>query len=171
MKAVNGKARSRPRVLWDQTKAARATNSAAYPHLHGDLLYTARHLVAKSSDLCRVDSWVVAHRPHDVRVEFLRGKRALTARNAQDSGTSIYGRVVEILAPSETNTGLAVAVLDAFDLKAARHPIFGMPVLARSVGQASYIVVPVKVGPFTKRPTPAKANAQIGYSILIQRAT
>lgn len=71
--------------------------------------------------------------------------------STQNSGKSVYGRVTEIVTPSETNAGLAVAVLDVFDLKAARHPIFGMPVLARSSGQASYIIVPVKVGVSTER--------------------
>ena len=155
MKAVKGKSRSHPHVLWDKTKAACATNSAAYSHLHRSLLYTARHLIAKSSDLCRVDSWVVAHLPHGVRIKFLHGKHTLTPRNTQDLGTSIYGRVVEILALSETDAGLAVAaVLDVFDLKAACHPIFGMSVLARSTGQALYTIVPVKVGHFVVRPGP-----------------
>jgi len=89
----------------------------------------------------------------------------------QDSGTSIYGRVLEILTPSETDASLAVTVLDVFGLKATRHPIFGMPVLARSGGQASYAIVPIQVGHFTERPSPAKTNAQTGYSILVQRAT
>jgi hypothetical protein len=69
----------------------------------------------------------------------------------QESGRSIYGRITEILAASEANANsLAVAVLDVFDLKAARHPVLGMPVLARSSGQASHAIVPVKVGPCTE---------------------
>jgi hypothetical protein len=56
----------------------------------------------------------------------------------------------QILTASETNDSLAVAVLDVFNLKAARHPVFGMPVLARLSGWASYIIVLIKVGPFTE---------------------
>ncbi|KAF9644917.1 hypothetical protein BDM02DRAFT_3157045 [Thelephora ganbajun] len=116
---TKAKSQARPCILWCQTQASHTTNSASYVHLHRNLLLTARHLVARSSDLCRVDSWVVAHSPHD------------------DS-------VVEILATSETDTDLAITVIDIFDLKAACHPIFGMPILARSSGQPSYIIVPVK---------------------------
>lgn len=76
----------------------------------------------------------------------------------QDFGESIYGRITEILTTSETDAGLAVAVLDVFDLKAARHPVFGMPVLARSSGRATYIIVPVKVGPFTERASHIETN-------------
>jgi hypothetical protein len=60
-------------------------------------------------------------------------------------GKIIYGRVTEILATSEAEADLAVVVIDIFDLKAARHPVFGMPVLARSAGKPTYIIVPVKV--------------------------
>jgi len=98
-----------------------------------------------------VDSWVVAHLPHDVCIKISCRKHALTVMSTQDSGKTIYGRVTEILTISETDTSLAVVVLDVFDLKAARHPLFGMPVLARSSGQATYIIVSVTVGPFAKR--------------------
>lgn len=69
--------------------------------------------------------------------------------STQGSGKCVYGRITEILAPSEAEADLAVAVVDVFDLKATRHPIFGMPVLARSSGKPSYLLVPVGVGLFT----------------------
>lgn len=97
-----------------------------------------------------MDSWVVAHSPHDVCAAFLYRKHTLTviAHRIQES---IYGQIVEILVVSETDANLAVAVLDVFDLKAACHPLFSMPVLARSSAQALYTIVPVKVSPFIKR--------------------
>ena len=57
----------------------------------------------------------------------------------------MYGRIIEILAPFETSTEGAVAVLDLFSLKSSRHPIFGMPVLSHSSDGDSYLVVPVEV--------------------------
>ena len=77
---------------------------------------------------------------------------------SQDLGESIYGRITEILTTSETHTNLAVAVLDVFNLKAARHRLFDMPVLARSSGQATYLIVPIKVSSFTKSPSHVETN-------------
>lgn len=57
----------------------------------------------------------------------------------------MYGRIIEMFAPSETSAEGAVAVLDLFSLKASRHPIFGMPVLSHSSDDDSFLVVPVEV--------------------------
>ena len=75
-----------------------------------------------------------------------------TDRPVQDTNKSVHGRVVEILATSETDDDLAIAVIDVFNLKAARHHIFGMPVLARSLGQPTQVIVPAKVSLSTERP-------------------
>jgi len=63
----------------------------------------------------------------------------------QNSGRSVCGRIVEILAPSETSAEGAIAVLDLFGLRSSRHPIFGMPVLSRPSGGGSYLIVHVVV--------------------------
>lgn len=60
-------------------------------------------------------------------------------------GRSVYGRIVEILAPSETSAEGAIAVLELFGLRSSRHPIFGMPVLSRLSGSSSYLIVHVVV--------------------------
>ena len=80
----------------------------------------------------------------------------------------MYGQITEILATSKTNAGLAFAVLDVFDLKASRHPLFGMPVLARPLGQASYTIVPVEVGLCTRVSDMLKTNTQTECSVLVQ---
>lgn len=65
--------------------------------------------------------------------------------NKQNSGRGVYGRIIEMLAPSETSAEGAIAVLDLFGLKTSRHPIFGMPVLSRPSDSDSYLVVHVAV--------------------------
>jgi len=77
---------------------------------------------------------------------WLLARKAHTNSHAQGSGRTIYRRVTEILTTSEAETDLTIAVIDVFSLKAARHPVFGMPILARSSGKPSHIIVPVKVG-------------------------
>ena len=65
--------------------------------------------------------------------------------NKQNSGRSVYGRIVEIFAPSKTSAEGAVAVLNLFGLRTSRHPIFSMPVLSRLSNNDSYLIVHVEV--------------------------
>lgn len=51
----------------------------------------------------------------------------------------MFGRIVEIITPSDTSTDGAVAVLDLFCLGASRHPIFGMPVLSHFPDGCPYL--------------------------------
>jgi hypothetical protein len=63
-----GQRRQHLRVSWEATKVSQAINSASFLHMRNQSLFPAQYLVARSSDRCTVDSWVVAHSPQDVRV-------------------------------------------------------------------------------------------------------
>ncbi len=56
-------------------------------------------------------------------------------------GELITGRIVEILADTESSR--AVIVLDVFQILAARHDTFGMPMLTRET--MTYIAIPSTV--------------------------
>lgn len=65
-KKSEGKPQEHPSISWGETKAAYAANSNSYPELNGATQFIVQHLVAKSSDICQVGTWVVAHFPQDV---------------------------------------------------------------------------------------------------------
>jgi hypothetical protein len=56
-------------------------------------------------------------------------------------GDLITGRIIEILADAESNR--AVIVLDVFQILAARHDTFGMPILTRET--MTYLAIPSTV--------------------------
>jgi len=89
--------------------------------------------------------------------------------NKQNSGRNVYGQIVEIVAPLTSGKG-AVAVLDLFGLKASRHPIFGMPVLSRSLDCNSYLIVNVEVSQ-TRAPIGLICNRPTGCRIPVQHST
>ena len=60
--------REHRRVLWKTTKASQAINFASFLHLQTQPLFPVQHLVARSSDRCKIGSWVIAHSPQYVRV-------------------------------------------------------------------------------------------------------
>ena len=97
-----------------------------------------------------LQGWLVGCRPFTaICASVACQSRTKLTYNEQNSGRSVYGRIAEIFAPSETSAEGAVAVLDLFSLKASRHPIFGMPVLSRSSDSDTYLVVPVEVSQCT----------------------
>ena len=65
------------------------------------------------------------------------------AINPFQTGQSITGRILEILAESGGKS--AVIVLDLFHILSVRHEIFGMPMLARRHDEATYVVIPSTV--------------------------
>jgi len=89
--------------------------------------------------------------------------------NKQNSGRNVYGRIIEIVAPSTSGNG-AVAVLDIFGLKASRHPVFGMPVLSRSTDGNSYLIVHIEVSQ-TCAPIGLVYNQQTAHQIPVQCST
>lgn len=68
---------------------------------------------------------------------------ALLAIIPSQAGQSVTGRVLEILA--ESGGKRAVVVLDVFQILSNRHPLFGMPMLARRNEEAVYVVIPSTV--------------------------
>jgi hypothetical protein len=138
------KRRQHSQVQWETTVASRATNCSSFSHMKNQPLFRAEYFVAKSSDRCEVDSWVVTCSPLYVRTCRVTQWNVAHGQN-QNLGKSVYGRVVEIFTPSTTSVEGAIAVLDQFYLKESRHPTFGMPVLSCDVGSRSHLVVYVKV--------------------------
>lgn len=79
-----GQRRQRHQVSWEATKASRAMNSASFLHMRSQPLFPVRYLVARSSDRCEVDSWVVAHSPQHVRIH-----RVLVTSEAYEQQTEL----------------------------------------------------------------------------------
>ena len=60
------KHRQHPQVPWETTMASQAINCSSFPHMQSQPLFRVEYLVARSSDRCEVDSWVVACSPQYV---------------------------------------------------------------------------------------------------------
>ncbi|KAJ7021232.1 hypothetical protein C8F04DRAFT_1273994 [Mycena alexandri] len=107
----------RSAVTLSSTRASQALNSRAYDL--SSQWFLCRAVIAASLDECKKDSWVFVKSPI--------------------TGEIITGRIDTIL---EDGQGTAVVVLDVFQVLDTRHDVFGMPILARRQGEASFIIVP-----------------------------
>jgi hypothetical protein len=63
-KSEHGERRQRPKLLWETTKASRATNHTSFLHIQNQPLYPIQYLVARSTDRCEVGSWVIICSPY-----------------------------------------------------------------------------------------------------------
>ena len=93
----------------------------------------------KSLDQCIVGSWVFAtFKPF----ETIGGG---SAANPLKAGPTICGKIVELLAPTEHATK-GIAVIKVYQMLETKHPIFGMPRLAKaSADGESLVIVPAEV--------------------------
>ncbi|KAJ7715958.1 hypothetical protein B0H16DRAFT_1667025 [Mycena metata] len=107
----------RSAISLGSTHASQALNSGAYDL--SSRWFLCRAVIAASLDECKKDSWVFVKSPI--------------------TGELITGRIDTIL---DDGQGTAVIVLDVFQVLETRHDVFGMPVLARRQGEASFIIVP-----------------------------
>jgi len=64
--ARGSKQRQRLQVSWKSTKASQAINATSLLDVQNQPLFPVQYLVARSSDRCEIDSWVVANSPQFV---------------------------------------------------------------------------------------------------------
>jgi hypothetical protein len=108
---------------WGGTLGSHCVN--VHDHLQARQWHQCKNIVSQSRHLCRVGSWVFATSPFEA------------------SSLPITGRISEIL--KEVNGDLVVAVLDVFEIRSERHPVFNMPVLARQFNEQKLVLVSGKV--------------------------
>jgi hypothetical protein len=129
---------SRKYISWFQTQGAKALNHTSED---ADSQWThCRFVVARSEDKCFIGSWIFARSPLHVRVLITLSDTHLD---------TLFIRMVNLLLAVSLKfwqmlraTALS-SVLDVFQILAARHEIFGMPMLARET--TTYVAIPSTV--------------------------
>ncbi|KAF8140706.1 hypothetical protein K438DRAFT_1531072, partial [Mycena galopus ATCC 62051] len=106
--------------LLKATNAARALNFGQYDA--DSEWMRCKTVVSESLDECSVGTWVFA-------------------KSHSDTGLIICGRLTDILC---NQLGTAIVVIELFQLLRARHPRYGMPVLARRDGETTFSILPAK---------------------------
>ncbi|KAF8202702.1 hypothetical protein K438DRAFT_1965189 [Mycena galopus ATCC 62051] len=102
------------------TNAARALNFGQYDA--DSEWMRCKTVVSESLDECTVGTWVFA-------------------KSHSDTGLIICGHLTDILC---NQLGTAIVVIELFQLLRARHPRYGMPVLARREGETTFSILPAK---------------------------
>ncbi|KAJ6583121.1 hypothetical protein DFH09DRAFT_1245943 [Mycena vulgaris] len=122
-----------PELKLSETEAGTAINIASYQSNS-----SWRHcinVVAKSSDVCPLLSWVYAISPVTVWPPTLSRS---TSSDFHSQNTPTLGRINNIL----TNDMSSIVVLDIFRISDERHPIFNLPKLSRRQGEKTLLIVP-----------------------------
>ncbi|KAF8183515.1 hypothetical protein K438DRAFT_2163867, partial [Mycena galopus ATCC 62051] len=107
--------------LLKATNAARALNFGQYDA--DSEWMRCKTIVSESLDECTVGTWVFA-KSHSDTVSLI-----------------ICRRLTDILC---NQLGTAIIVIELFQLLRARHPRYGMPVLARRDGETTFFILPAK---------------------------
>ncbi|KAJ6480198.1 hypothetical protein C8R45DRAFT_1100787 [Mycena sanguinolenta] len=110
----------RPVELLKSTNAGRALNFGDYNSENEWM--RCKTVVSESLDECSVGTWVFATSHADVNV-------------------IICGRVADILS---NQSGTAIVIIKLFQLLGMRHPLYGMPILARREGETTFSTLPAK---------------------------
>ncbi|KAF9780464.1 hypothetical protein BJ322DRAFT_1128850 [Thelephora terrestris] len=131
--------RYRPSKTWRELMASKAGNASQFCEDPEQPWFEVKYSVSmKSNDQCYVGSWVFA-------VVRTPDTSSGSAADPPEKCSTICGRIVELLAPTECEVK-GLAVITVYQMLESRHPIFGMPRLAKVTppnGQGS-VVVPVE---------------------------
>ena len=127
--------RYRPSKVWCELMASRAHNASGFCEDPNKLWFEAKHSISmKSDDQCRVGSWVFA------AVASTAAVRSEPLPDPPATDATICGRIVELLAPTEHATK-GIAVIEVYQMLEERHPIFGMPRLAKATADGNCLVI------------------------------
>ena len=127
--------RYRPSKVWRELMASRAGNASEFCEDPEKPWFEAKHSVSvKSSDQCRIGSWVFA------RIRTTKTIHSGSLAEPPEMGATICGRIVELLAPTEHVTK-GIAVIEVYQMLEERHPIFGMPRLAKATADGKSLVI------------------------------
>ena len=119
--------RYRPSKVWRELTALKAENASEFCNDPEKPWFEVKYMVStKSNDQCCVRSWVfaatgTAEPPHG-------GSPVLLPNPI---GVTISGRIVELLAPDK-RAAKGVAVIEVYHMLEKKHPVFGMPRLAKA---------------------------------------
>ncbi|KAF8153401.1 hypothetical protein B0H34DRAFT_754825 [Crassisporium funariophilum] len=114
-----------PKLSWAETAAARALNQIIVPAASSTQWHACKNVIAESQDECKPGAWVFARSPL-----------------VNPDNIPVVGRIIEII--QAITGGLAIVILDVFQISGTRHELFGMPVLARRHDEAEVLAVPSK---------------------------
>ena len=157
--------RYRPSKLWRESVASGASNASEFCEDSEKPWFEVKHSVSmKSNDQCLVGSWVFA----------VVGTTGVTSGrssvNPPIAGTTICGRIVELLAPTEHSTKGIVAI-KVYEMLQERHPVFGMPCLTKGTANGkSLVVVSTEVRPpiyfaFVERDSDSSQNVEFDFNV------
>ncbi|KAJ7195190.1 hypothetical protein GGX14DRAFT_537297 [Mycena pura] len=120
-------ARVRVSEFLKKTAAAHALNFGEYDA--NSEWWKCKSVISASLDECSAGTWVFSNSGSDM----------------QDPDSVICGRIVDVLCNSGSGkSNEAIVILELFQLLGARHPLYGMPVLSRRDGEATFTIVPAK---------------------------
>ena len=127
--------RYHPSKEWRELMASRAGNASEFCEDPDKLWFEVKHSVSmKSNDLCHVGSWVFAA---TTATETVHGG---PLASPPETCTTICGRIVELLAPTE-HAAKGIAVIEVYRMLEERHPIFGMPRLTKATADGNSLVI------------------------------
>jgi len=127
--------RYRPSKMWHELMASQAPNASEFCEDPKKPWFEVKHAISmKSDDRCRVGSWVFA------TITTTRVTHSGPLPDPPATDTTVCGRIVELLAPTE-HAAKGIAVIMVYRMLEERHPLFGMPRLTKATADGNCLVI------------------------------